>query len=115
MSSGGFGDQSSGGGFADDSKVQVRVIDNSGSGGGRYVDVPKGTTLVELFRQQFGQAADPREYFFRVNRDSGDPVSTYVLQQGDTISITAKKVKGAVYRLLAAVGGFFPRAGLAAR
>ena len=72
--------------------MRVLVINNDGGGFADYVDVPNGTTVRQLFKEQV-KSQNPENYLIRVNRQ---PVpSEQVLQEGDRVSFTPTKIKGA--------------------
>lgn len=72
--------------------MRILVINNDGGGFADYVDVPEGTTVQELFKQQI-HSANPADYLIRVNRQ---PVpANQTLQEGDRVSITPTKIEGA--------------------
>ena len=72
--------------------MQVQLINNHGGGFADRVRVEPGTTAQALFARTVphGRAED---YLIRVNRL---PVSPgYVLEEGDSVSITPTKIEGA--------------------
>ena len=72
--------------------MRVLVINNDGGGFADYIDVPNGTTVRQLFKEQV-KPEHPDHYLIRVNRQ---PVpSEQVLQEGDRVSFTAKRIEGA--------------------
>ena len=72
--------------------MKVFVINNFGGGFANTVELPEGTTIKSLFEQTVPHAR-PEDYLIRVNR--GPTPSDYVLQEGDRVSITARKIEGA--------------------
>jgi hypothetical protein len=72
--------------------MQVLYINNDGGGFADYVPVEPGTTVEAFFGQRV-KSGGPVDYLIRVNRQ---PVAaSYVLQDGDRISITPTKIEGA--------------------
>jgi hypothetical protein len=68
------------------------MINNEGAGFADFIDVEPGTTVEQLFTEQV-KSGKPGDYLIRVNR-----LPTHrdqVLQEGDRISITARKIEGA--------------------
>lgn len=78
--------------------IRVLLINNEGGGFADYINVPKGTTAEGLFAKQIGEGADPDNYMIRINREFCS--SSQTLNEGDRISMTPKKIEGAL--LLAA-------------
>ena len=72
--------------------MKVFVINNQGAGFADTVEVPEGTTIQTLFEQTVPHAS-PKDYLIRLNR--GPVAADYVLQDGDRVSITARKIQGA--------------------
>ena len=73
--------------------MRVLMINNDGAGFADYIDVDAGTTVEQLFTQQV-KSGKPSDYLIRVNRLPSH--REQVLQEGDRISITARKIEGAV-------------------
>ena len=73
--------------------VKVLLINNDGGGFADYVNVPKGQTVGQLFKERF-PSSDPASYLIRVNRLP--TTSREELKDGDRISITPNKVDGAL-------------------
>ena len=72
--------------------MQVLYINNDGGGFADYVPVQQGTTVDAFFGQKV-TGGRPSDYLIRVNRQ---PVAaSYVLQDGDRISVTPTKIEGA--------------------
>jgi sulfur carrier protein ThiS len=72
--------------------MEVLYINNDGAGFADYVHVEPGTTVQSFFAQKIAHGG-PADYLIRVNRQ---PVpASYVLQNGDRISITPTKIEGA--------------------
>ena len=72
--------------------MKVFVINNNGAGFADTVEIPEGTTIKALFEQTVPKAS-PQDYLIRLNR--GPVAADYVLQDGDRVSITARKIQGA--------------------
>jgi len=73
--------------------MRILWINNDLSGFADYVDVNEGTS-VEAFLNEKLRGFKPEDYLIRVNRQ---PVSRdYVLQEGDRITATPRKIEGAV-------------------
>lgn len=73
--------------------VTVHFINNVGAGFADNLTVDAGTTMQQLFRQQMGKEASPADYLIRVNRQV--VAAGYVLAEGDRVSVTPAKIKGA--------------------
>jgi hypothetical protein len=75
--------------------MRILMINNDGAGFADYIEVEPGITVEQLFSQQVksGKASD---YLIRVNRLPTP--REQVLQEGDRISITARKIEGAADR-----------------
>jgi sulfur carrier protein ThiS len=72
--------------------MRILVINNDGGGFADYINVPNGTTVRQLFKEQV-KSDLPEHYLIRVNRQ---PVpAEQVLQEGDRVSFTAKRIEGA--------------------
>lgn len=72
--------------------MQILYINNDGGGFADYVPVEPGTTVETFFGQKVN-GGRPADYLIRVNRQ---PIaSSYILQDGDRISITPVKIEGA--------------------
>ena len=72
--------------------VKILLVNNEGSGFAGHKEVAEGTTAGELFRSEMGDR-NPSNYLMNVNREQ---VSTsYVLQNGDRVSMTPTKIEGA--------------------
>ena len=73
--------------------MKLLYVNNNGGGYADYVDVANGTTVELFFKNQFS-GDNASDYLIRVNRQ---PVpKTYVLQEGDRITVTPVKIEGAV-------------------
>ena len=72
--------------------MRVLFINNDGGGFADHIEVDPGTTAAQLFRQRL-PGREPEDYLIRVNRQ---PVSDdQVLQEGDRVTMTPKKIEGA--------------------
>ena len=73
--------------------MKVLFINNDGGGFADYIQVAGELTVAGLFEERLPHGR-PQDYLIRVNRQ---PVpSTYVLQEGDRVSITPTKIEGAL-------------------
>lgn len=73
--------------------MRLMYINNDGAGFADYIDTAAETTVAALFAQRIPQGR-PEDYLIRVNRQ---PVtSDTVLQEGDRVSMTPRKIEGAV-------------------
>ena len=73
--------------------MKIFVINNFGGGFADTVEIPEGTTIKTLFEQTVPHAR-PEDYLIRLNR--GPVAADYILQDGDRVSITPRKIEGAV-------------------
>lgn len=73
--------------------ITIHFINNVGAGFADNLQVDVGTTMQQLFRQQMGKGAAPGDYLIRVNRNV--VAASYILQNGDRVSVTPAKIKGA--------------------
>jgi sulfur carrier protein ThiS len=72
--------------------MRILLINNDGGGFADYIEVPHGTMVQDLFQQQI-KNGDPHGHLIRCNRQ---PVpANQVLQEGDRVSFTAKRIEGA--------------------
>jgi sulfur carrier protein ThiS len=76
-------------GFSDGNQVRFHLTISSGEGVSEMVTVNSGTTVLDVFNSRVG--GNPKSYVIRVN-GSRDPLSTYVLQEGDRLSFTPEKI-----------------------
>ena len=75
--------------------MRVFYLNNDGGGFADYIEVPEGTTILQLFEQRLG--GRPEDYLIRVNRQ---PVpQDYVLQENDRATMTPVKIHGAAISL----------------
>ena len=72
--------------------MQVLVINNDGGGFADRVEVPEGTTVIELFRRTVKHRG-PEDYLIRVNRQPA--ARDEPLREGDRVSVTPLKIEGA--------------------
>jgi hypothetical protein len=72
--------------------MKVFVVNNQGGGFADTLELPEGTTIQTLFRQTVPHGK-PEDYLIRLNR--GPVAADYVLQEGDRVSITPRKIEGA--------------------
>jgi hypothetical protein len=72
--------------------MKIFVINNHGAGFADTIEVSQGTTIKTLFEQTVPHAS-PKDYLIRLNR--GPVAADYVLQDGDRVSITPRKIEGA--------------------
>jgi|SaaInlV_200m_DNA_2_1039689.scaffolds.fasta_scaffold131096_1 hypothetical protein len=72
--------------------VTINFLNNGGGGFAEPKTIPAGTTVDRFFASQQGLAA-PENFNIRVNRDA--VVAGYLLEEGDKLSITPKKIDGA--------------------
>jgi hypothetical protein len=72
--------------------MRILFINNDGGGFADHIDVPDGTTVTELFRQQV-KHGKPVDYLIRVNRQPA--AAEQLLVEGDRVSFTPTKIEGA--------------------
>jgi sulfur carrier protein ThiS len=72
--------------------MKVFLINNDGGGFADHVVVADGTTISQLFANTV-RNGDPTNFLIRVNREA--VASTYVLREGDRVTITSRKYEGA--------------------
>jgi hypothetical protein len=72
--------------------MRILFINNDGGGFADHIDVPAGTTVTELFRQQV-KHGKPVDYLIRVNRQPA--AADQILAEGDRVSFTPTKIEGA--------------------
>jgi sulfur carrier protein ThiS len=73
--------------------MRILFINNDGGGFADHIDVPAGTTVQDLFRQQASHGK-PADYLIRVNRQPA--AADQPLAEGDRVSFTPTKIEGAV-------------------
>ena len=71
----------------------IFFVNNDGGGFAEEVSVRAGTTIGELVASKLGVSVDIERFLVRVNRDI-TPAS-YVLDEGDRVTLTPKKIEGA--------------------
>lgn len=72
--------------------MRVFYLNNDGAGFADHVEVADGTTIKEFLDERL-ENGDPSDYLIRINRQ---PVAEdHVLQLGDRVSVTPKKIEGA--------------------
>ena len=72
--------------------MKIFVINNQGAGFAGTVELAEGTTIKALFEQTVPHGS-PQDYLIRLNR--GPVAADYILQDGDRVSITPRKIEGA--------------------
>ncbi len=72
--------------------MKIFLVSNHGGGFADTVELPEGTTIQAVFQQTIPQAKS-EDYLIRLNR--GPVAAEYVLQDGDRVSITPRKIEGA--------------------
>ena len=72
--------------------MKVLLINNDGGGFADRVEVPEGTTAIDLFRRTVKHRG-PEDYLVRVNRQPA--ARDEALKDGDRVSITPLKIEGA--------------------
>ena len=73
--------------------VNIHVVNNDGGGFAERKEFHLGTTLEQLFRAVCPNGA-ANDYVIRVNRSGSE--RDYVLQDGDRVTITPRKIEGAL-------------------
>ena len=72
--------------------MKIFVINNHGAGFADTIEVAEGTTIKTLFEETV-PGSSPKDYLIRLNR--GPVAADYVLEDGDRVSITPRKIEGA--------------------
>ena len=73
--------------------MKILFINNAGAGFAAHIEVPQGTTALQLFHERLPDCA-AEDYLIRVNRL---PVSAdETLKDGDRVSMTPTKIEGAL-------------------
>ncbi|QDT78637.1 hypothetical protein Mal35_20860 [Gimesia maris] len=86
--------------------MQILFINNDGSGFADQIQIEAGTSVQALFQERVPHGR-PQDYLIRVNRQP--TTASYVLQEGDRVSITPTKIEGATPRPFVTVSCFlFP-------
>ena len=73
--------------------MKILFINNDGGGFAEKIEVQPGVTVLEVFRAQTGLDANLSKYTTRVN--SKRVSSDYIVNEGDTVSVTPAKIIGA--------------------
>jgi sulfur carrier protein ThiS len=72
--------------------MRILLVNNEGAGFADYKEVADGLTVSELFCQEMGDRS-PDGFLVRVNREQ--VAATYVLEEGDRVTITPTNIEGA--------------------
>ncbi len=72
--------------------MRIMYINNDGSGYADYINIAENTNINQFFAIKM-QGCEPEDYLIRVNRQS--VVKDYILQEGDRVTITPRKIEGA--------------------
>lgn len=72
--------------------MKIVFINNQGAGFADQIEIPAGMTIQQLFEERIAHGR-PEDYLIRVNRQP--TTSDYQLMEGDRVSITPTKIKGA--------------------
>lgn len=73
--------------------MKILFLNHDGGGFADQIEIEDGTTVETLFESRM-KDAQPEDYLIRVNRQ---PCSAgQQLQEGDRVSITPRKIEGAV-------------------
>lgn len=72
--------------------MKILLVKNDGAGFADYKDFEKGTTVNKLFALEMGDQSISN-FMVRVNRE--EVAGTYVLEEGDRITITPTNIEGA--------------------
>lgn len=75
-------------------KMNVFVVNNEGGGSADILEVNKDTTVGALFALVMPDGASPNDYEIKVNYEANLEAS-FVLSDGDRVSITTLKGAGA--------------------
>ena len=72
--------------------MKILFLNHDGGGFADHIEIEVGTSVEKLFESRM-KGAQPEDYLIRVNRQ---PCSAgQVLQEGDRVSITPRKIEGA--------------------
>ena len=71
--------------------MKILFINNDGGGFADHIEVEPDTTAQSLFEQELGRHAKPEDYLICVNRHPC--ARDQVLQEGDRISMTPRKIQ----------------------
>jgi hypothetical protein len=72
--------------------MKILYINNHGGGFADHIEVPEGTTVLQLFEQKMG-GCRAEDYLIRVDRLPAS--ARQVLQPDSRVSITPVKIEGA--------------------
>ncbi len=73
--------------------IKVYFLNGDGSGWADPHEVADGTTVGQIFSSKMGARSKAEDFQIRVNREI---VSAHdILEDGDTVSITPRKIEGA--------------------
>lgn len=73
--------------------MKILYINNDASGYADYINIAENTTIEQFFAIKM-QGRNEEDFLIRVNRQ---PVAKdYVLQEGDRVTITPRKIEGAL-------------------
>lgn len=73
--------------------MKILYINNDSSGYADYINIAENTTIEQFFAIKM-QGRDENDFLIRVNRQ---PVAKdYILQDGDRVTITPRKIDGAL-------------------
>jgi hypothetical protein len=72
--------------------MKVLFINNDGGGFADHIEVAEAIRVNSLFQQRMPHAK-PQDYLIRVNRQ--EVAANHLLQEGDRVSFTPKKIEGA--------------------
>jgi len=79
--------------------IKVTLLNHEGEGFAQTFELQENTAMQDFFREQMGMQGERyvNDYAIRVNRE---PVEAeYSLQDGDKITITPTKIRGASHPL----------------
>ncbi len=73
--------------------MRIMYINNDASGFADFINIAEGTTINQFFAIKM-QGCEAGDYLIRVNRQHVN--RDYILQEGDRVTITARKIEGAI-------------------
>jgi len=73
--------------------AKILYLNNDGGGFADYVEIAEGTTVQVFFAERVSHGK-PEDYLIRVNRQPAS--AEQVLQDGDRVSFTPRKIEGAL-------------------
>ena len=73
--------------------MKILFLNHEGGGFADHIEIEGGTTVAGLFEDHM-KSGRPGDYLIRVNRQPC--AAGQVLQDGDRVSITPRKIEGAV-------------------